>query len=61
MREIIKHFHREQWGAWTCLTTTSVAGVTVPSGARVLAGSPMDGVDVAQLLEQEYAKQQPKS
>jgi hypothetical protein len=58
VENIIKHFQREQSGVWTCLTTTTVAGVTVPSGARVLVGSPMDGIDVAQLLEEEYAKRQ---
>lgn len=58
MRNILKYFTRQQPGAWTCLSTISIAGVTVPSGARLLAGAPIDGVDVVQLLEQEYANQQ---
>jgi hypothetical protein len=58
MKEHLQHFKRELPGLWTCLTTVSIAGVTIPSGARVIAGVPYNGVDVAELLEQEYAKEQ---
>jgi len=58
VENIIKHFKRQQPGVWTCLTTTTVASVTVPSGARLFVGSLMDGIDLAQLLEEQYAKQQ---
>ena len=51
----LKHFKRELPGLWTCLTTVSIGGVTIPSGARVIAGMPYNGVDVGALLELEYA------
>lgn len=55
----MKHFKRELPGLWTCLTTTAVGGVTIPSGARVIAGVLHNGVDVGGLLEAEYAKEHP--
>ena len=55
MKDHLKHFKRELPGLWTCLTTVSIGGVTIPSGARCIAGVPYDGVDVGALLEQEYA------
>lgn len=55
MNPYLKHFKRELPGLWTCLTTFTVEGVTIPSGARLIAGVPYNGVDVAALLEQEYA------
>ena len=58
MKDSIKHFKRESPGVWTCLTTASVAGVAIPSGARILAGTPIEGIDVGQLLEAQYAKEQ---
>lgn len=58
MNDYLKHFKRELPGLWTCLSTVSIDGVTIPSGARVIAGVPYDGVDVAALLEQEYASEQ---
>ena len=57
MKDYLKHFKRELPGLWTCLTTVSFRGVTIPSGARFIAGVPFDGVDVAGLLEEEYASQ----
>lgn len=58
MNNHLKHFKRELPGLWTCLTTVTIDGVTIPSGARVIAGVPYDGVDIATLLEQEYANAQ---
>ena len=58
MQNLIKHFARERPGVWTCLTPVTVGTVTIPSGIRVLAGTSIDGVDVGQLLDDEYAKQQ---
>jgi hypothetical protein len=57
MNDHLKHFKRELPGLWTCLTTCTIGGVTIPSGARIIAGVPYDGVDVAERLEQEYARQ----
>jgi hypothetical protein len=57
MNDHQKHFKRELPGLWTCLTTTSIGGVIIPSGARLSAGVPYEGVDVAALLEQEYARE----
>lgn len=56
-KDHLKHFKRERPGLWTCLSTVSIGGVTIPSGARFIAGVPYDGVDVAALLEEEYANQ----
>jgi hypothetical protein len=56
MRDFMKHFKREQDGVWSCITTASIGSVTIPSGARIKVGTTFDGVDVGQLLEQEYAK-----
>ena len=58
MKDSIKHFKRERPGVWTCLTPVTIAGVAVPSGVRILAGTPMEGVDVGQLLEAQYAEEQ---
>jgi len=60
MKDSIKHFKREMPGVWTCLSTATIAGVTIPSGARILAGTPIDGVDVGQLLEAQYEQEQKK-
>ena len=61
MNDHLKHFKRELPGLWTCLTSVSIDGVAIPSGALFIAGVPYEGVDVAALLEQEYAKQQKES
>jgi hypothetical protein len=58
MDDHLKHFKRELPGLWTCLTTAAIGGVTIPSGARLIAGVPYDGVDVAALLERQYAARQ---
>ena len=55
MKDHLKHFKRELPGLWTCLTGVSIGGVTIPSGARVIAGVAYQGVDVGALLEEEYA------
>ena len=60
MKDSIKHFKREMPGVWTCLTAATIAGVTIPSGARILAGTLIDGVDVGQLLEVQYEQEQKK-
>jgi hypothetical protein len=61
MEDFIKHFKRERAGVWTCLTTSTVTGVAIPSGARILAGTPIDGIDVGQLLEAHYARERDKN
>jgi hypothetical protein len=58
MKDSIKHFKRERPGVWTCLTPVTIAGVAIPSGVRILAGTPIDGVDVGQLLEAQYTDEQ---
>jgi hypothetical protein len=60
MNDIVRNFKREKPGLWTCLNTTTINGVAIPSGARVLAGTLYDGVDVGAVLEQEYKKQRPQ-
>jgi hypothetical protein len=60
MHEMLMHFKRALPGVWTCLTTSIVGGATIPSGARVIAGAPVDGVDVGLLLEREYARHRNK-
>jgi hypothetical protein len=59
MKDLLKNFKRQRAGVWTCLTTTTVGGVTIPSGASIRAGTPYDGVDFGKLLEEEHAKQFP--
>lgn len=58
MKDSIKHFKREMPGLWICLTTVTIAGIAIPSGARIAAGTPIDGVDIGQLLEAQYAQEQ---
>jgi hypothetical protein len=60
MKDSIKHFKREMPGLWTCLTTATIAGVAIPSGARILAGTLINGIDVGQLLEVQYEQEQKK-
>jgi len=60
MKDFIKHFKRERAGVWTCLTTITITGVAIPSGARVFAGTPIDGVDVGQMLEAYHAQEREK-
>ena len=61
MNDSIKHFKRERPGVWTCLTTTTITGVAIPSGARIFAGTPIDGVDVGQLLEACHVQERDKN
>ena len=56
MQDVMKNFVRNSPGIWTCLHTTTIRHVTVPSGGRVFLHMPIDGIDVAQLLEDEYLK-----
>ena len=58
MKDSIKHFKRERPGVWTCLTPVTIAGVAIPSGVRILAGTPVEGVDIGQLLEAQHAEDQ---
>ena len=58
MKDHLKHFKRELPGLWTCLVSISIDGVTIPSGARFIAGVLYEGIDVAGRLEEEYANQQ---
>jgi len=57
----IQNFKRERPGVWTCLRTTTIKHVTIPSGIRLFAGSPVDGIDVAQMLEEAHAGKCPQS
>jgi hypothetical protein len=50
-------FKRERPGVWTCIHATTIGHVTIPSGVRLYAGSPVDGIDVARMLEEAYDKQ----
>ena len=54
MKDHLKHFKRELPGLWTCLTTVTIDGVTIPSGAGHCRLA-YEGVDVGALLELEYA------
>lgn len=53
-----ERFKRERPGVWTCIQATTIGHVTIPSGVRLYAGWPVDGIDVAQMLEEAHAKQQ---
>ena len=54
--DLMLNFRRNSPGIWTCLHTTKIRHVTLHSGGRVFVGMPIDGIDVAQLLENEYDK-----
>lgn len=60
MNDFIKHFKRERAGVWTCLTTITITGVAIPSGVRIFAGTPIDGIDVGQMLEAYHAQEREK-
>jgi len=58
MQKFMKHFKRDLPGVWTCVTAVTLSGITISPGTKVLAGTMFEGIDIAQMLEHEYAKQQ---
>ena len=60
MERYTKHFRRETDGAWTCISHTeirsSLGRVQVAAGSRFEPGTRFMGVDIVQLLEQEFAR-----
>jgi len=60
MERYTTHFRREPGGAWTCISHTEIRSrlgrVQVAAGSRFEPGTTFMGVDIVQLLEQEFAR-----
>ena len=61
MKEFIEHFERDPSGAWLCISHAEISTVEgrirVAEGTRLMPGTIILGVDIVQLLEQEYDRQ----
>lgn len=61
MQRFIKHFERKAEGVWHCVepATLSLPGgrVQVAPGSRFTRGTTFMGVDLARMLDDEYAKE----
>ncbi len=61
MGRFIKHFHRDPFGVWVCVSEAEVTlpegRVQVTVGSRFAKGTKFMNVDLATLLEDEYWKQ----
>ena len=62
MQKFIKHFVRERQGVWSCVEAVEVhlphGRIQVSPGTRFTLGSTFMGVEVAQLLEEQYEAEQ---
>ena len=62
MQKFIKHFVRERQGVWSCVEAAEVhlplGRIQVSPGTRFTLGSTFMGVEVAQLLEEQYEAEQ---
>ena len=60
MKEFIKHFQRDGQGRWLCVESATLAlpngRVQVAVGSRFVRGTTYMGVDLAELLEEEYRR-----
>jgi hypothetical protein len=60
MQNFIKHFVRQNQGVWLCVEPAGIqlpqGRVEVAPGTRITAGSRFMGVELAQLLEEQYEK-----
>lgn len=61
MQHFIKHFNREADGAWTCISKAEFNGpngrIQVSEGSRFTRGTNFMGVDLAQWLDEQRAKE----
>lgn len=62
MRNFIKCFHRDSTGHWTCIQPCEIdlprGRIQVAVGTVFAKGTPYMDVDVAELLEEQYAEHQ---
>ena len=60
MKQFIKGFVRDQYGAWRCVAPTDLdtpqGRIQVTPGTVFTKGTRFMNVDVAELLEEQYAK-----
>lgn len=63
MRNFIRHFIRERQGVWACVEPAEInlpqGRVQVTPGTRVTLGFMFMGVELARLLDEQYAKDHP--
>lgn len=63
MEQFIKHFRREGDGAWICIEPAELnlpqGRVQVTPGSRFTRGTKFMNVELAALLDEQYAKGQP--
>ena len=61
MENFIRHFVRDLHGSWTCVEPATLelpsGRIQVTPGTRLARGTVFMGVDLAKLLEEQYAKQ----
>lgn len=61
MQQFIKHFEREGEGVWRCVSLATLdlpqGRVQVTPGARLMRGTSFMNVDIAEMLDAEYARQ----
>ena len=60
MERAIRHFKRERDGGWICVShveiATTLGRVEVAAGSRFAPGTNYMGVDIVELLEEEFRK-----
>ena len=60
MEQFVKHFVREAPGEWSCLEPATLdlltGRVQVTPGSRFVRGTTFMGIDLAELLEEQYQK-----
>lgn len=58
-KNILKHFTRDARGRWTCIEPTVFdlpsGRIEVAPGTRLVRGTKFMGVDLAELLDKQYA------
>ena len=62
MEQFIRHFRREGEGTWVCVEHATLSlpqgRVQVSPGTRFTPGTTFMNVDLSQMLEEQYAKDQ---
>lgn len=65
MQEFIKHFRREAAGIWVCISAAGVqlqqVRIEVAPGTRFQRGTKFMNLDIAALLDEQYARDQLKA
>ncbi len=62
MQQFIKHFHRDPFGVWVCVSEAELmlpqGRIQVTVGSRFAKGTKFMNVDLATLLEEQWMKDQ---